>query len=299
MKPKISIIVPVYNACEYLERCLSSVLFQSFPDFELLLINDGSTDGSLEICRRYEKMDRRIRFFNRSNHGVSATRQFGIDHCQGKYCIQIDSDDWIDINYLQKMYEKAIETSSEIVCASIYKEFTNKNICVPMLKANTVDRYLTALLCGKGYGFIWNKLILTELFKKNGIKFPISVCMWEDYAFVVKCLMCAKSIAFCDGVYYHYTQYNDNSLCSTISRYDMPSHTIAAISDIDRFMKSIGKYDIYKKKLAITKQYAKQKLLFDSHFRNLKKWYSVFPESNRYFLPFIYCALRGKLFPTY
>ena len=97
------------------DRCLSSVLSQTFVNFEVLLINDGSTDGSIDICERYEKEDSRIRFFNRSNHGVSATRQFGIDHCKGKYCIQIDSDDWIDNNCLEVLYKKAVDSNSDIV----------------------------------------------------------------------------------------------------------------------------------------------------------------------------------------
>ena len=89
MEVTISVIIPVYNSELFLDRCLSSVLSQTFVDFEVLLINDGSTDSSVTICERYEKEDSRIRFFNRSNHGVSATRQFGIDHCRGKIKIAL------------------------------------------------------------------------------------------------------------------------------------------------------------------------------------------------------------------
>lgn len=299
MKPKISIIVPVYNTCEYLERCLSSLLFQSFSDFELLLINDGSTDGSLEICRRYEKMDRRIRFFNRSNHGVSATRQFGIDHSHGKYCIQIDSDDWIDNNCLEFLYKKAVDTNSDIVYMGLIEEYLDKSVLARVYKSNDSDDYLSALLNGKCWGTVWNKLILRSLIKKYNISFSNSVCMWEDLSFICKCMMCAKSISFCDTVYYHYNKSNISSLCSIVRKFDMPSNTIAAISDVESFALSIGRDQKFIDKLSLLKQFAKQKLLFDPYFRNVKKWFSVFPESNASFFYFIFRAIYSKLFPCY
>ena len=162
MEVTISVIIPVYNSELFLDRCLSSVLSQTFVDFEVLLINDGSTDSSVTICERYEKEDSRIRFFNRSNHGVSATRQFGIDHCRGKYCIQIDSDDWIDKDCFEKLISKAKSTQADIVYMGLVKEFEDRSEPVRMYRANDIEDYLSAVMCGKCWGAIVNKLVLTE-----------------------------------------------------------------------------------------------------------------------------------------
>lgn len=299
MEVTISVIVPVYNSELFLDRCLSSVLSQTFVDFEVLLINDGSTDSSVTICERYEKEDSRIRFFNRSNHGVSATRQFGIDHCRGKYCIQIDSDDWIDNNCLELLYKKAIDTNSDIVYMGLIEEYLDKSVLARVYKSNNIDDYLSALLNGKCWGTVWNKLVLKSLIKNYNISFSNSVCMWEDLSFICKCMMCAKSISFCDTVYYHYNKSNISSLCSIVYKFDMPSNTIAAISDVESFALSIGKDQKFIDELSLLKQFAKQKLLFDPYFRNVKKWFSVFPESNACFFYFIFRAIYSKLFPCY
>jgi glycosyltransferase involved in cell wall biosynthesis len=299
MEVAISVIIPVYNSEHFLDRCLSSVLSQTFVNFEVLLINDGSTDGSIDICERYEKEDSRIRFFNRSNHGVSATRQFGIDHCKGKYCIQIDSDDWIDYNCLEVLYKKAVDTNSDIVYMGLIEEYLDKSVLSRVYKSNNIDDYLSALLNGKCWGNVWNKLVLKSLIKDYNISFPDNVCMWEDLSFICKCMMCAKSISFCDTVYYHYNKSNISSLCSTVHKFDMPSNTIAAILDIESFALSIGRNQKFIDKLSLLKQFAKQKLLFDPYFRNVKKWFSVFPESNTCFFNFIFRAIYSKLFPCY
>jgi len=299
MEVAISVIIPVYNSEHFLDRCLSSVLSQTFVNFEVLLINDGSTDSSIDICERYEKEDSRIRFFNRSNHGVSATRQFGIDHCKGKYCIQIDSDDWIDNNCLEVLYKKAVDSNSDIVYIGLIEEYLDKSVLARVYKSNDIDDYLFALLNGKCWGSVCNKLVLRSLIKKYNISFPNNVCMWEDLSFICKCMMCAKSISFCDTVYYHYNKSNISSLCSTVRKFDMPSNTIAAILDIESFALSIGRDQKFINKLSLLKQFAKQKLLFDPYFRNVKKWLSVFPESNTCFFNFIFRAMYSKLYPCY
>ena len=279
MKVDISVIVPVFNSERFLDRCLSSVLSQTFNNFEVLLINDGSTDGSAALCEQYAKEDPRIRFFNRLNHGVSITR--------------------IDNNCLESLYKKAVDTNSDIVYMGLIEEYFDKSVLARVYKSNDIDDYLSALLNGKCWGSVCNKLILVSLIKNYHISFPANVCMWEDLSFVCKCMMCAKSISFCDTVYYHYNKTNTSSLCSTIHKFDMPSNTIAAISDIESFAITIGKDCEFINKLSLLKQFAKQKLLFDPYFRDVKKWLSVFPESNCSFFYLIYRTICNNLFPSY
>ena len=107
--PKVSIIVPVYKAEKYLHRCVDSILAQTFTDWELLLIDDGSPDRSGDICDEYAKKDTRIRVFHKKNGGVSSARNLGLDNVQGEYVTFVDSDDWIDVNTLNVCFSQ-IET---------------------------------------------------------------------------------------------------------------------------------------------------------------------------------------------
>ena len=295
----LSVIIPVYNAERYIDKCIHSILSQTFTDFELILINDGSKDSSGTICEKYALKDSRIRFFDRTNHGVSATRQFGIEHCRGKYCIQIDADDWIDIDFFEKLIRKVKETNADIVYCGFIKEFIDSSYKVKMFKADDTNTYLSAFFSGKTWCSVWNKLISVKLIEDNKISFPESVCMWEDMAFVAKCLVCANAIAFCEDTYYHYTQYNSASLCRTVTMYDMPAHTVSAINDIVNFFQERGKYSVYYYQLSIAKLLAKHKLIFNRHYFNIKKWMDIFPESNRYIIHYILILMRIRFFRTY
>lgn len=103
MNPLISVIVPVYNVERYLNQCIDSILAQTYKDFELILVDDGSKDKSGEICDEYVKKDSRIRVFHKKNGGVSSARNYGIDNAQGTYICFVDSDDWVDETYLEDM----------------------------------------------------------------------------------------------------------------------------------------------------------------------------------------------------
>lgn len=120
-KLKISIIVPVYNVDYYLEKSINSILGQSFRDFELILVNDGSTDSSLEICQKYQKKDNRIILIDKLNEGIEITRRVGMSYAKGDYITYLDCDDWFCEDALKKMYEAAITTDSEIVVGSFIR----------------------------------------------------------------------------------------------------------------------------------------------------------------------------------
>jgi glycosyltransferase involved in cell wall biosynthesis len=122
-KPKISIICPVYNAETYLHRCIDSVLCQTFTDFELLLIDDGSTDDSLKISNGYAERDSRIRVFHKENGGVASARQMGVDCMSGEYSIHLDPDDWVDSDMLKSMYNAIIQSGSEMLICDYFVEW--------------------------------------------------------------------------------------------------------------------------------------------------------------------------------
>ena len=122
---KVSIIVPVYNCENYLERCMNSLINQSLEDIEIIAVNDGSTDGSLDILRKYQQLDNRIKVIDKQNTGVSDSRNRGIETSDSKYIVFVDSDDWIELNMLKDMYIKAENTQSDVVICSYIREFGN------------------------------------------------------------------------------------------------------------------------------------------------------------------------------
>ena len=109
MSELISIIVPIYNVENYLRQCLDSIMGQTYKNFECLLINDGSPDHSADICREYVSKDSRFRYFEKENGGVSSARNLGIEYSKGEYITFIDSDDWVDSDYLEALYTTLLE----------------------------------------------------------------------------------------------------------------------------------------------------------------------------------------------
>lgn len=128
MEPAISIIVPVYNIEHYISKCLDSIIAQAFSDFEVILVNDGSTDGSGKICDLYAEKDKRIRTIHKQNGGVSSSRNAGIKIAQGKYIAFVDGDDWIDKNLYKELYRLCLETGSDISICRFGREINGELI---------------------------------------------------------------------------------------------------------------------------------------------------------------------------
>ena len=125
-QPAVSVIVPVYKAENYLCHCVDSLLAQTFPDFEILLIDDGSPDHSGDICDEYARKDSRVRVFHKENEGVSSTRQCGIDNAKGEYTIHADPDDWVEPDMLEELYKKAKEEDADVVICDFYEDIGDK-----------------------------------------------------------------------------------------------------------------------------------------------------------------------------
>ena len=124
----VSIVVPIYNVENYLRQCLDSIMGQTYQNFECLLINDGSPDHSADICREYVSKDSRFKYFEKENGGVSSARNLGIERSEGAYITFIDSDDWVESDYLEVLYKALIDEKADIT-VSTYKQFNIKDGC--------------------------------------------------------------------------------------------------------------------------------------------------------------------------
>lgn len=187
--PKISVIVPVYNVEKYLSRCIDSILAQTFTDFELLLIDDGSNDNSGNICDDYVKKDNRIRVFHKENGGVSSARNLGLNKANGEWVCFIDSDDTVSNKYIQHMAEAI--NDKDLLILSNYKKETKDNYAVKLdnvtLYNDEIIRYfiennIFALTAP------YSKLYKIEIIRKYSLKFPEGINMGEDAIFIMRYL---------------------------------------------------------------------------------------------------------------
>ena len=218
--PKISIIVPVYRVEQYLHRCVDSIMDQSFTDFELILVDDGSPDNCGEICDEYAKKDRRIRVFHKENGGVSSARNLGIDNSFGEYISFVDADDFISLNWLECLYEKAISSNADIIVASYTKSSKCGNKSCRIDEAEIVNtsqeakfEYLCRLLLHDGFGWeVWSRLFKRSLIVDNKIEMQGTFA--EDMSFCARCSLLSKIIYHIDNCDYYYNVDNPVSAMS-------------------------------------------------------------------------------------
>lgn len=226
--PFLSIIVPVYNAEPYLACCLNSILAQTFTDFEVLLIDDGSTDASGSICDDYSKKDSRIHCFHKENGGHTSARQAGFRHASGKYVTFVDSDDWIAPSMYQTMCAVAKEHDTDVICCNYTavtpeKEIKRLDFCNPGFYGRQQleeEIYPNMLFSGSFFHFgvspgLYTKLFRRSLFEKHLFQVPLSLKLGEDGLSVYSCLLEASSVFFLPETFYYYRS-SPSSLTHTI-----------------------------------------------------------------------------------
>lgn len=273
--PSISVIVPVYNAEKYLERCIDSILKQTFTNFELLLINDGSTDRSGDICDKYAKTDCRVKVFHQKNSGAVIARKEGLKESTGEYIVFIDSDDYISSIMLDVLFVGSNNGKHDLVLCN-YKEITSDG---EIIKYNNEYKsnieYIVNMIEGNIGAYLWNKLIKRDLFIKH-VKMNEGNDMWEDMQISIQLFFYAKSIKILNTQpLYYYNCTNNLSLTSRKGR-QMIDSMVNNIIFIERFLKdnSIAPTSILENR----KIYCK--LLIIRNIIGADYWRKTFPEIN-------------------
>jgi glycosyltransferase involved in cell wall biosynthesis len=211
----VSIIVPIFNSEKFLDKCIESILAQTYKKFELILIDDGSIDKSIEICIKYTNKDDRVKILREVNSGPSVSRNIGIDNAKGSLITFIDSDDYIESTMLEKMVRGLSESCDLVMCgyAAIY---LNKNINrqpfsrkIPLdyLLDEFSDLYEKLLI-----QYVWNKMYKMDIIKNNNIRFDTKTSRGEDMLFNLEYLQKCKYINFIEDILYNYIRYNQQSL---------------------------------------------------------------------------------------
>jgi glycosyltransferase involved in cell wall biosynthesis len=217
MNPEISVILPIYNAEKYLEKCVNSICNQTLKEIEIICINSCSTDSSLQILQNLNKKDSRIKIIDlKKDNGVSNARNLGIESAQGKYIYFIDSDDWIDYNYLETMFQKIEEVKSNILInANFVNEYENGNKKAyskfkfitkdfEVIDSKTVQRLFAPV--------IWTRLYKKDYLEKYKIKFPLLQIGGEDIFFSYACDLMQQNSYILKGPYYHYFQRDSSAM---------------------------------------------------------------------------------------
>ena len=216
----ISIIVPIYNCINSLPRCIDSIQSQTYVDWELLLVDDGSMDGSGQLCDNLASEDFRIRVFHKPNGGVSSARNMGLDHARGKYIMFCDSDDWAESEWCEKLYLAAEKQPDyQPVCNYYYSSagletINRKTECDNLGKTiENIDFF--SLNYYELLGIPWNKIYLRSILEDNHIRFRQELSLGEDMIFNLDYLHCQTGgYTFVSEPLYHYVVGRTNSLSS-------------------------------------------------------------------------------------
>lgn len=212
--PAISVIVPVYKAEKYIHRCLDSIINQTFKDFELILVDDGSPDRSGEICDEYAAKDKRVKVIHKENGGVASARQYGIDAATGEYTIHADPDDWMELELLECMYKAIKEEDADLLITDFYYNKENKEIyCKQPIRSLKQEDILKSALT-ELHGSMWNKLLKTSIYKENNVRFIENIDFCEDVLFWLQILQSQSlKIRYLQKAFYHYDLFsNDYSI---------------------------------------------------------------------------------------
>ena len=205
-QPAQSFISPVYKAENYLCHCVDSLLAQTFPDFEILLIDDGSPDHSGDICDEYARKDSRVRVFHKENEGVSSTRQCGIDNAKGEYTIHADPDDWVEPDMLEELYKKAKEEDADVVICDFYEDIGDKRKYIRQQPSALDHKTVLRELFQQLHGSCCNKLVKRACYSKYDVNFPEGLSYGED-TYVSVCLLAHPiKMAYVPKAFYHYVQ---------------------------------------------------------------------------------------------
>lgn len=236
--PLISVIVPVYNLEKEISKCILSILLQKFSDFEIIAIDDGSTDNSLSILTELsKKWSDKLRVFHRKNHGLSSSRNFGITKAKGEYIAFVDGDDYVDPDFLEKLYQSILDTNSDIAACGFTEFYDEKNRDFSKKRAvlSGKDACKKLLREQENLDVIsWNKLYKKSLFR--GIKFPEGK-NHEDNFTTYKLYFKAKKVSYVESPLYNYVR-RDKSITKkekTISRLNAK---LAAAREAKKFLKN-------------------------------------------------------------
>lgn len=283
MKPLISVIINVYNGEKYIETCVKSILAQTYSNFELLIVNDGSTDRTATIANKLgESYANILRVIHSQNIGVSSSRHLGLTEAKGEYIIFVDVDDWVNPNYLQQLYEAIEREEADMSICAYYEEYESGHQEIPLRKPLNTTDFIRDMIYGRTWGVVWNKLFKTSLLKKHGITFEKGICNWEDVSFSLSYALFCKKIAYVEQPLYHYVKYNTTSITATEGvNVQYNQDRVKAVRLLEQYLKQSDRTIEFDVDILWLKFWIKD--MFITHAMSRERialWQTSFPEVN-------------------
>ena len=239
--PKVSVIVPIYNVEKYLEKCINSLLSQTLEDIQIILVNDGSKDNSGNIAKECEKNNKnRIIYVEKENGGLSDARNYGLKYATGDFIAFLDSDDYIEKNAYEEMYNKAIEENADYVECDFIWEFPNKIRIDKQYPYKNKKEMLSFVRV-----VAWNKLIKRQLITDNNLEFPKGL-RYEDIEFTYKLIPFLNKFAYVDNPFIHYVQ-REGSIANVQN--ERTAEIFTVLDNVIEFYKKNNIYEEYRDEL--------------------------------------------------
>lgn len=221
--PLVTLIVPIYNAAPYLNNCLDSILNQTYRELEVLLVNDGSTDFSSDICRTYERRDSRFRLIDKPNSGVSDSRNLALDQARGKYLQFLDADDWLAPDATETLVHSAESTGADLVIGHFYRVVGDRMAQRGHIKTQrllTRQEFAEEMMKAPAnyyYGVLWNKLYRRSIVEAHRLRCPSSVDWCEDFLFNLNYIEHVRLVAAVPRPICYYRKRENSLVTSDIS----------------------------------------------------------------------------------
>lgn len=283
--PKVTVIVPIYNVEHYIERCAISLLNQSLTDMEFIFVNDSTPDNSMSVLQsvivRYPERSEQIKVINHvCNKGLASARLSGLKNATGDYIIHCDSDDWVELDMYEKMYNVAEQEGSDIVVCDLMHEFNNHNN-IEQLNPKIPPRDVINKLNIRYGWYLVNKLVKRDLIFENEL-FPIpGLNMWEDVLLANRIYYYAKNVKYIEEPLYHYNRTNENSIISATSLLKKREQQYNVIEFLNDFFRK-NNFDFSDAYLAYRIAIKDKFLEFTP--TDYKSWRSFYPEIANYVL---------------
>ena len=256
----VSIIVPIYKVEDYIRECIDSILAQTYPDFELILVDDGSPDSCGRICDDYAKGDNRIKVVHKVNGGISSARNAGLEVAKGEWIMHVDGDDWIEPDMIESLIEAAQITGADMVFGDFMKYGPsagyNKLPTWSSDKKKSMTNYIAYVMTT-----IWGSIAKRSLYADHSLKSPEDISYCEDFHLIVRLCHFAKKVVNVHRPFYHY-RYRPTSIMSNMSR-KTEADEQWAYQDTIRFFKEQGVYEDYRKVMSWRVLKSTQELLLD------------------------------------
>ena len=285
----VSYIIPIYNVSGYIEKSVGSLLEQSYSNIEYIFINDCSSDDSEIKLRRIiedfpERRNKIKVITNEQNLGSATSRNIGLDTAQGEYVMFADSDDWISMDYVESMVRQIDSGNYDIVYCDYFESYNNHDNRISQTYGQDNIECIRAML-GRGmHGATWNKIYRRSFLLASKQRFIDGADLFEDVSWNIRLFACTKQISYLSQAFYHYVQYNNNSIIKSMSSTEKKRNR--ALQRIENvrvacdYLIALGFEEKLSKEMKEWKLMAKNDLIDDKDDSSLQSWINTFPEAD-------------------